>query len=199
MPKLPASRSTVSEAPLGRLLAHQVDRAGGGRRAVEEAAGALQDLDALDVVELVEADLGLGRAVGQHQAARHRVEAADDEEVGDAALRLRVEAADVAPGRRPARGRPARSKSREGTTPTLAGVSSSDMRQLGRQGVRGRDLGQRLDEQHVLVGGDRRAGRCGRDRIFLLDGGRRSGLLGGGRRHGDEAAGPQDQQAGQQT
>ena len=77
------------------LPADHVDRGGDRVAAVEEAAGPLEHLDPLDVVELVEADLGLGRAVDQHEAVGDRVEAAHDEEVGHAALRLDVDAADV--------------------------------------------------------------------------------------------------------
>jgi hypothetical protein len=89
-------RLGAPEALLARLEPQQVDGAGERVRAVEEATGALEHLDALDVVEVVEGGLRLGDAVGQHQPALQRVEAADDEEVVLAEVGLEVDTAHVA-------------------------------------------------------------------------------------------------------
>ncbi len=78
-----------------RLLANDVHRSGQRILAVQEPAGALEHLDAANVVHLVVADLGLGGAVGHDQTARDRVETANREELVHARAVLDVEATDV--------------------------------------------------------------------------------------------------------
>ena len=88
----------VREAAAHGLLAHDVDRARQRVAAVEEGRRPLQHLDLADVVEGMERGLRLGDAVGEDQAARERIEAADGEEVEDAEAGAHGHAAGVAQG-----------------------------------------------------------------------------------------------------
>jgi hypothetical protein len=72
------------EAPVERLLAHDVHGPGQRVLAVEEPGRALEHLDRPDVVGRVVRDRGLLGAVGHHEAARYHVESADGEVIVDA-------------------------------------------------------------------------------------------------------------------